>query len=856
MNFLLTANLTTKTAREGSGAWTPPPFTFGEQITIALRLARNSGGTAIETSPVVNSMKAAIGDTDARPRGGTWKLKLGPDAQSGANTTAVLQADAPASTVAAAINALTAIVADYGAASVVSVDGSLLILFASGLQVDLLVVENRLWPVSLGRISAYVRDARWVHEVRLTQTPVAFTSSSAEVLPPSPQIARIQAGGEGGGITWNEIQEIYVPFEFRGTYYLQLGFARTEVLTIEDGPTEVADALNKIANGFTVTATLFQRGNIEFVDELGGQAQDLLEVHVASNPAGDLTFTLALDRSELAAYLRRAPEGEAVLPLEVRLNITEDEVTSEIVAFRQDVTIRRPVIWPELEETPLIDWLRPLSPKNYVPYDPSQTLVGQHFYPANVGDGAATSFVIAHGLDTLVVRTWVNSQLTGAQLIEGTDYSVVINDANQVTVTALGGAPAADAWLVIVMSAETVAAFANDLTIDPSQVNGLEDWQAAVAANLAQLNTLLPSQATIAGTTLDQGPFTIEFAEKKAVLFTAETDLGKLPVRAPFMLPGVHDASVVTLPDPLPAPAAGSVWINETGSGVLIPGGGGGIRSSTAPDDGHVASDGRMIWPARRSGSTNSYYPRPFEVLLFDAFVNELMFGVGKTLTLQMQIATQLVNASSHAQWMIVVEKGAAPREADPTATAINITTTGTGTHTATTETGREVGDFTANAGTDVITLAAHGLADGDVILVASTTTLPGGLAANTLYVVRDATTDTFKVAAVATSQNLRDVIWDTAAPLVRQQLILTPALIKHQIGATIAHSAAGITANAVLYNRVLNADAGAPVTPNFGLRARLMDFDTENSIPTARGWVSWQFLKPADGILGISISS
>ena len=29
MNVLLTANLTTKTASEGSGAWTPPPFTFG-----------------------------------------------------------------------------------------------------------------------------------------------------------------------------------------------------------------------------------------------------------------------------------------------------------------------------------------------------------------------------------------------------------------------------------------------------------------------------------------------------------------------------------------------------------------------------------------------------------------------------------------------------------------------------------------------------------------------------------------------------------------------------------------------------------------------------------------------------------
>jgi hypothetical protein len=861
MNFLLTANLTTKIATEGSGAWTPPAFTFGEQITIALRLARNSGGTAIETSPVVNSMKADIGELDARPLGGTWRLKLGDDPQDDNNTTAVMQAGAPASTVAAAINALTAIVAAHGAATVLSVTGSLMVIFASGHQVTLTVVENRLWPMSLGHRIAYVRDERWIHELRLTRVPVAFTSTSAEVLPPPPQITRIQAGHSESGVSWNEIQEIYVPFEFRGTYYLQLdpehSGPRTQVLSIVDGPERIADALNKIGNGFTGTDTLFQRGNIEFIDDLGATPQPLLGVHVAANPPGDLTFTLALDRAELWVFLRGLPptESEAVLPLEVRLNVTENEVTSEIVAFRQNVIIRKPLFFPELLETPRHDWLRPLSPKRYFDYDPSQTLFAPPGYPQIVGDDAETVFSIPHGLDSLVTRTWVSNRLTGAQLVEGTHYSVVNNSANEATVTALGDPPAEDAWLVVVMGLQSISAFATDLTIAMEQVTGLLAWQDAVGANLAQLNTLLPSQASVpAGTELSQGPFTIEFSEKKAVLFTAETDLAKLPLRAPFMLPAVHDASVVTLPDPLPTPAAGSVWINETGAGVRIPGGGHGIRSSIAPDDGHVASDGRVLWPARRSGTTNSYFPRPFELQLFAAFVNDLQFGVGKTLTLQLQIATQLIAATSYAQWMIVIEKGTAPREADSTAAAVNITTTGTGTHTATTETGRTVGTFTA-ATSDVITLAGHGLVNGDVILVSTTGTLPGGLAAATLYVVRDATTDTFKVAPVTTSQNLRDVIWDPVSPLVRQQLILTPDLIRHQIGATITRSAAGITANAVLYNRILNADAGAPVTANFGLRGWLKDFDTENSVPSASGWVSWQFLKPESGILGISIS-
>lgn len=60
---------------------------------------------------------------------------------------------------------------------------------------------------------------------------------------------------------------------------------------------------------------------------------------------------------------------------------------------------------------------------------------------------------------------------------------------------------------------------------------------------------------------------------------------------------------------------------------------------------------------------------------------------------------------------------------------------------------GTAVGDFTVNVGTDVITLSAHGLLDGTIVHVASTSTLPTGLSANTLYYVRDVTTSTFRLA-------------------------------------------------------------------------------------------------------------
>ena len=55
---------------------------------------------------------------------------------------------------------------------------------------------------------------------------------------------------------------------------------------------------------------------------------------------------------------------------------------------------------------------------------------------------------------------------------------------------------------------------------------------------------------------------------------------------------------------------------------------------------------------------------------------------------------------------------------------------------------------FTANATTDVITSNDHGLSDGDIVTVASGTTLPSGLSVNTEYYVITSTTNTFQLSA------------------------------------------------------------------------------------------------------------
>ena len=230
--------------------------------------------------------------------------------------------------------------------------------------------------------------------------------------------------------------------------------------------------------------------------------QALLTIEVFNAPPGDLTFELKFDRAELAALLRVSPS--VTLPFEVHLDITdEDAVVRDKLAFSVPVTISRTGILAELGSLPNINWLQPPSPKDYIPFNSSQVITGQQYFPAVIGDAEATSFAIAHGLATEAVYVFVReNKSNGKQLVDGVDFSVVINTANQVTITALTGAPALNAWAAMVMSAQTVAAFASGLTLTIAQVTGLSAILDSMGNSIASLLTLLPASASAANTSV------------------------------------------------------------------------------------------------------------------------------------------------------------------------------------------------------------------------------------------------------------------------------------------------------------------------------------------------------------------
>ena len=182
-------------------------------------------------------------------------------------------------------------------------------------------------PISFVRVRQFKQLGVWWFECRLIQAPLAFNSGHERVLPVPPTVRRIRTGSAGSETEppVNELQALHLPPDFRGTYFLRWNYRISKLLGIEDGPDEIAAALNAMfekGKRFEATNPEPDNAYVEFIGELGGSPQPLITVEVNTFAPGVLTFTLPLDRAEMAAALRAVAEIE--VPFEVEAEIVDD----------------------------------------------------------------------------------------------------------------------------------------------------------------------------------------------------------------------------------------------------------------------------------------------------------------------------------------------------------------------------------------------------------------------------------------------------------------------------------------------------------------------------------------------------
>jgi len=370
-------------------------------------------------------------------------------------------------------------------------------------------------------------DSRGGYEysLQLAQAPVVFTDWTLRNLPPAPVITRVQTGGRSGGFpatTWNTIQALAVPPDFRGAYQFKRGLKRSALASKEDGTVAIGRILNTLLaeEGGTVTVTNPNNNvaHIEFGGTFAGYDIADLEISVYSTPPPDYVFDLDLGSADLAEMLQ--DKESVTLPFEVDATVWQNpadpsEGTKTIKLWKTTATIKRNVLWDALAVRPPIDWLRRPMPVDYVPFSDTQFLVGQQAaYTAVIGNGSAKNFTITHGLgggveqvgqsyiykDEGVVSVDVRENKPSGRQLRDDEYVLRFESAGSVSLE-FDEAPDEDGLVVIVLGYGQESAFTihthpidqiksvgQDGAVGESLRVILEDFQ----ARIARLELLLP----------------------------------------------------------------------------------------------------------------------------------------------------------------------------------------------------------------------------------------------------------------------------------------------------------------------------------------------------------------------------
>lgn len=849
----------TVSSKPGGASFDWPPLVAGDDLTLKLRLTQTIDDNASEIDRTITGLKASLGLPDARPTGGTFKLKIGPDAASaGVNLTGPIAYNAAPEALETAINALSGLGA-LGTASVSLSGGSWLVKF-SGTDAGVAIVagENTLAPLSFVRHLSYDFDGEPLHEIRLVQAPVAFTSSSARVVPAAPYIIRSQAGGSSGESKWNEIQKLVVPPEFRGTYQIRRSYGKSTLLSPADGSSEIADAIALLvdtAGEFKVTNPSDYSVNIEFAGSMAGVGFDLLTVEVIDAPLGDIVATVGTNTAEMLAFLR---SGGTKLQLELELRFedpNDDEVIYTLTIIRDEIEVRADVNFAELGSSPLVDWTRPPLPADYIPITGDTIVTGaQAIEPIALGTGAATSFVVDHNLDSPVVEVIVQENVAdGLILVLGTDYNVEINSSNSLTIISLTGAPAADAWLASVQTIGARGRYETH-THPITEIVGLRAELDAMGANvdllLARLGLSGLSSSSSAGTSAPGIKWKLpKFAEIFGVRGStseigkdlSSVDSAALSSKGGGFFAAVHavPGTETALPIPLVPGTPGTLYQNQSGNTVILPGGYG-HRSRPVLDDGFAAYDGRQWYALERYAADEV-----FNGYVFTAdYSNDKIDVTGWTPALGTRVRVASTGALpspllADTDYYIDLAGAWIQLTATLGGSAINLTNAGGGVHTISLAPGSSFYPTDFNRELFFLAVNEAELRPGFMFETFFGLELglfkPESRAQYMLVIEHGVFSDDLD--PNTTGPNLAAITWNPT-PILSQRIMLTVTPVTRTFGCRVKRSTGGTLTSQKIVFGAEAAGGSVPASANFALRARLIRFDTEDSISTPRGYV------------------
>lgn len=780
MATFIYGNLSSKTA---SPSLDPSPLTFptvvqGDDFSLTVRLVETLDGITTVTAPVISYARLSYGPVDVAPTAGTFKMVVG------GVTSGVVTYGSSAASVAAVLNAM----ATPATAWSVTLDRDSYLVSRTDAWTatsGITITENKLEPESFVRVTSYSAAGQFIQELRPMQSPLAYTSAFALIVPPAPSFTRVVTGyrDDAAGVEVNEVQRLYVPPTFDRAYQIYRGTRRTRQLSRDDGAAEIQSALatgvqdSAAGEQFLVTNPITNYADVEFAGSLAGVAQDLLTVQVPISTQGDLTFDLNLNTQGMLAALRDNFEVTHPLTCEVAINygtVTTPNI-KYVTVFQQNMTVQADGAWTGLAAAQRINWLNPPQPVNYIPFTTDQVITGIQSYTAVVT--GAGPWTVAHNLGTEAIHVTVRENISNGYLLGNeNDYTVQTATSQSITVTKVTGTVPTAGWAVMISSAGPTSAFlAHTHTI--AQVVSLQDFLNGLDTRLDTLEGVLPSAGPVGVSTVTQ-PFSIPVPTKGEVMFAGSSHAFSVDggiASVPSLLPTPYMLKALSV---TAATAASSALISATTvdivstytSGLdlkiprigIIPG------ATLGTGLAYVGAEaGRaLVYQVHPYGSARTYYPTAFERPLFEVAVNDRMFRANQKLSIAFDVVVQSRDATALPQWWVMVDVG-------------EVTTAST---------------------------------------------------------------------PVTQSENVTGITWKST-PLLAQPLLITGQPQRHSFGVEILSTATsgGVTMNAnqIHYGVASSASAGAPTGRNFILRGRLTNFDVADNLSDPRGWLGYALAGP-----------
>jgi hypothetical protein len=774
MATFLFGNLSTKTASYSiePSSIDLPKVVQGDDFAVSVRLTETADNVTVVTRPTISYARLSYGPIDLAPTSGTFKLVVG------GVTSGVVTIGSSAASVAAVLNAMATPATGWS----VALDRDSYLVSRTDAWTatsGITITENQLEPDSFVRITAYTKASQYVQELRPMQSPLAYTSAFALLVPPGPSITRVVTGYSDTttGVEVNEVQRLYVPPQFDGIFQIYKGTARTQRLDKDDGAVEIQTALiagcttQGSGESFSVSNPKSFTADIEFTGTLGGAAQDLLTVVVPESLQGDLTFDLDLNTQGMLASLRDNFEVTHPLTCEVGINYGSIATPNVkyVTVFQQNLTVQADGAWTGLAAAQRINWLNPPQPVNYIPFTTDQVITGIQSYTAVVT--GAGPWTVAHNLGTEAIHVTVRENISNGYLLGNeNDYTIQTATSQSITVTKVTGTVPTAGWAVMISSAGPTSAFlAHTHTV--AQVVSLQDLLNALDARVDTLESSAIPYTLSASSTTTQ-PYEIPVAARQAVLFTqgqgtwATQDgilqIASVPsVQAPQLLPALSVTASTAASTALPtATTVDIVRAYTSGLNIQVPRIGliPGVRLPSGLAHIGAESARSLVYEVANYDDGKTWYPRPYEVELFQIPFNDKLFKAGTKAKIQWNLHVQSKAANAIGQWLCIVDCG--------------------------------------------------------TVTTVSTPTTQGA--------------------------NLSGVSWN-ATPILAQPLWVTGEAVRHELGAEVlAQTTTIFNANAFAYGVWSPVTASAPSSRNFILRARLANFDITDTQGDPRGWLGY----------------